>query len=122
MLGPNAFRHLGDSLKVLLEGQDETVLEVYKTLPSILMNFQTADNPKLQAYLDGLLVAITEYRKTFDEKPTSNWRIHEAILKSMEFFPTIFDNDLVNENFVPCLQRVLVDVNRMFIIGISWPC
>jgi hypothetical protein len=111
LLGTNAFKHLGDALKVFLGCEDEQIITViYKNLASILIMFQAAETPKLQVYMDGIFAIIVETRKAFDEKPNIGWRTHEIILRSMECFPMVFDNDSVYDNLVGTLQKLLVEV------------
>jgi hypothetical protein len=111
MLGPLSQKIVGESLLQLLTSDDEIVVNaIYRHLSEILLTFAQCDTIKQQVFLETLFNIILETRKLFEETPSIGWRLHERILKVYEVFPVVFDSDIVFENCIQPLCKLLIDV------------
>jgi hypothetical protein len=94
----------------LLNSTNEIITEIlFEHMDKILTCFYSEENSKVQLFLDVVLAKILENRKQYDEIPTIRWRQHKNVLNSFKVFPLIFDSEVVYEQCVPVLLKILSD-------------
>lgn len=113
VLGTNSFNYLKDPLLNLLHSSDLGVLDaLFSNMPKILASFHVEDSnsSKNQIVIETVFTKILDIRRGFDEYPNKNWRIHAKILETFKILPSIMDSEIVYEQCVPILLKVVFQV------------
>ncbi|ORX42459.1 ARM repeat-containing protein [Piromyces finnis] len=102
----SSYKHLSSSLISLLKDNDINVLEaIFKNMAYILGNFSKDPSAKFN---DIAKEIINAYNRCKTIAPL-NWRAQECIVKNFEYFPKIFNMDIINNHFTPLIFNQLLD-------------
>ncbi|KAJ1343595.1 hypothetical protein BSLG_001864 [Batrachochytrium salamandrivorans] len=107
-LGVNAFKKTKEHLIKLATTENIQILQTVLThIETILKVYASDETSKGTIQLDGLLVAIVNHERIHASTHILKWRVHYDILLSYKLFPDYFDSDLIFEQCVPSLFKIL---------------
>lgn len=72
--------------------------------------------------METVFYTILETRKMFEANPNMGWRLHEKILRTYEILPTIYETDMVYDNCIPSLFKLVLEVIYIDSLMRSNPC